>query len=406
MGAYQVIVAGGGLSGVASAVAAAREGLSVLLVERYGFLGGAATAALVNPFMGYAGISSGFFGELVERLDESGGMHANGVTFDEEVLKLVLAEMVTENKIALKLHSRVAAVQCDGNLVTEISCAEKSGLQNYRGEYFIDATGDGDVCAYAGCAFQFGREMDGYCQPMTLCFRLAGVNMALFDEKQMHSAYEKAKERGEVKNPRENILWFANVHEGMMHFNTTRVVKKSAISTEEFTLAELEARQQVFEMYRFLKAHVPAFENAYLVSTAVQTGVRESRRIMGEYLLTEDDLLNTVHFKDSIARGNYAIDIHNPSGAGSVFKTIPHGCYYTIPYRCLIPKGKENLLVVGRPISATHEAHSSCRIMPICTCIGQAGGLAVSIASKRSLKLPQVPADVLQEAIEKNGGLY
>lgn len=419
---FDVIVAGGGLSGAAAAVAAAREGLSVLLLEQYGFLGGMATAGLVNPFMPYTTwvakwqynwdekVNQGIFGSIINSLSELGGLHKNNRTFNEELLKLILDRMMKKFNIKVLFHSFVSGAKVQDNKLLSVSVTNKSGIKEYFAKYFVDATGDADLSALSGCEYNVGRNEDGQCQPMTLCFRLANVDSTQFDlgksRAEINKLYSEFKEKGLIKNPRENVLMFEHMVESVVHFNSTRITGKMPMDAEELSEAEVLAREQVYELYRFMKENIPGFQNSQLLMSGCQIGVRESRRIVGEVTITEDDLLNARKFHDSIARGTYPVDIHNPSGSGTVLKDIPYGDYYTIPYRALVPKGIDNLIVAGRPISSTHEAHSAYRIMPICTCIGEGAGTAASIAVKENIPFREVDYKKIQSLLSKYGALY
>lgn len=420
---YDVIVAGGGLSGVAAAVAAAREGTSVLLIERYGFLGGMATAGLVNPFMPYhtnkggwqedrsCQINTGIFNKILEDLSDLGGLlPPDNRTFNEEIMKLVLDRMLRKSGVQILMHSFISAVEKEDNRIRSVTAVSKSGTLSFQASYFIDATGDADLSALSGCEYKIGRDDDHLCQPMTLCFRLANVDRLKFEQpgvrKMVQQKYEEMKAQGVIKNPRENILVFPHMVDDVLHFNTTRIIHKSPVDVEDLTEAEIEAREQVYEMYKFLKEYAPGFENCQILMSAPQIGVRESRRIVGHYTITADDLLNTVKFEDSVARGSYPVDIHNPSGSGTVIKHIPPGDYYTIPYRALIPKGVDNLIVAGRPLSSTHEAHSAFRVMPICTCVGEGAGSAASIAIKKDIPFKDVDPKEIHQILDKYDALY
>ena len=198
---------------------------------------------------------------------------------------------------------------------------------------------------------------------------------------------------------------FPHMSQGMIHFNSTRVIKKNSLDSFEVSIAEAEAREQAYELFQFFKNNIEGFEQCELVMSAPQIGVRESRMIQGEYTLEAEDLLGCKKFSDSIARGTYGIDIHSPDGAGTVLKKIPEGEYYTIPYRALIPVNTTNMLVAGRCISSTHEAQSAYRIMPICCCIGEAAGSAISLASKDGVPVRKISVDKLQQLIKSKGGL-
>lgn len=411
----QVVVCGGGPAGLCAAVAAAQEGAQVLLVERYGFLGGMATAGLVNPFMPYYTggkvINRGLFAEIIERLRAAGGWSERSDkrgrdAFDPEIMKQITQEMVLEAGVELLLHSFLVGAGADKGQVQRAALATKSGLQAVSGQVFIDATGDGDLAAYAGAAYEQGRPEDGLCQPMTLNFRVGGVDEdRIPSREQINAQYEAAKARGEVDNPRENVLFFYTTRPGEIHFNTTRVIKRQATDFRDLTAAELESRRQVKEMVAFLRQEVAGFEHCYLLATATQIGARESRRIVGDYELTTDDVRTTRDFADGIARGCYPIDIHNPAGTGTVFEPLPAGDSYAIPYRCLLPQGLSNLLVAGRPISADHGAHSSLRVMPIAACVGEAAGVAAAQALSSQAQVREVKVSDLRQILRDRGAV-
>ena len=272
-------------------------------------------------------------------------------------------------------------------------------------DYFIDATGDAQLAFLAHLPTVLGRESDHLCQPMTLCFRLGNVDVDRFvaSQSRFQAAYREARKAGEIQNPREDILVFETLVPNVLHFNTTRVVKMDPTSPTEVTQAEILARKQVHEIYDFLKKHADGLENSFLLSTAAEIGVRESRMIVGDYLLTEADCRAFTKFEDGIAACNYDIDIHNPEGSGTSHYYFPEGEYYTIPYRCLIPKGVENMLVAGRCISSDHGAQASYRIMPTVCCIGEAAGTAIALAIAAKCTTRNVSVKELQSRLQKNG---
>jgi hypothetical protein len=400
---WDVVVAGGGPGGANAAAAAAKHGAKVLLIERYGYLGGMATAGLVNPFMAYTvkatgqNIASSIFNEILERLSRRGGLAPDRVTFDDEQMKLVLDEMLEAYGVTVLLHSTVVGVEVQEGVIQAIQVNSKSGELSVKGEIFIDSTGDGDLAALAGCEVEIGRSEDGFCQPMTLCFRVAGVDMGgeiyHWDHPlrlEIDRLYQEAKQKGIVTNPREDVLIFPTLRPDVLHFNTTRVIQKSAVDVFELTEAERIGRKQVVEMVDLLRSQVPAFKNAYLQKMAAVIGVRESRRVMGGYLLTAEEVLEGAKFPDGIARSVYPVDIHNPAGTGTVLKHLAEDAYYEIPFRCLLPRGMRNLLIGSRCICATHEAHSSMRVMPVVSGIGEAAGTAAALCALRGIYADEI----------------
>ena len=221
--------------------------------------------------------------------------------------------------------------------------------------------------------------------------------------KGLQLAHSQALANGELINPRENILYFYTPIPGVVHFNTTRVVKKNPTDPFEVTEAETLARKQVYEIYEFMKKHADGLENSFLMMTAAEIGVRESRMIVGDYVLTERDCRACAKFEDAIAACNYDIDIHNPEGSGTSHYYFPEGEYYTIPYRSLIPKTVNNMLVAGRCISSDHGAQASYRIMPTVCCIGEAAGSAIALAVKDNISVRDIDVKKLQDLLTKNG---
>ena len=412
---YNLIVAGGGFSGVAAAIGAARGGLKVLLIEKGNCFGGASVTGLVNPFMPFwtksvdgeqkrMYLSEGIFREILNGLAEGGALGQNEMTFDEEYLKLLLNRMIKKAGITPLFHSYVTNADITDGKINNITVSNKSGNIKFSADYYIDATGDGDLAACCGFPFKIGRDKDGLCQPMTLCFRLADVDMEVFarSRSMINPLYKELKEQGIIKNIREDVLYFYTLTDGIVHFNSTRIIKKNPVSAFDVTEAEIDAREQVFELHNFLKERVDGFQNSRLIMTAPQIGVRESRKIEGEYILTGDDLVVCTKFDDAIAAGNYDIDIHNPEGSGTSHYYFKDGQFYTIPYRSLIPKGSKNLLVAGRCISTTHEAQASIRIMPIVCCIGEAAGTAISVACKSKADVKDANVAEIQDILRKN----
>lgn len=411
---YDLIVVGGGFAGVTAALEAARHGVKVLLVEKYNCLGGAAVNCLVMPFMNFwtndprtdekQYLTGDLFMEMVAELRKLGAMD-DIRSFDEEPLKLVLNRMCLRYGVELLFNTTVVGVQMESGKLLSLQAWGKSRMLRLCADRYIDATGDGELSVLAGCRYRVGRESDGLCQPMTLCFRLGGVDLKryLAAKPGINPLYQQFQAEGKIKNPRENVLTFRTLHDDVLHFNTTRIVKLDPTDPMDVTKAELEAREQVFEMYQFLKENVDGLENSYVLSTAMQIGIRESRMIEGEYTLTVEDLKSLARFPDAIAVANYDIDIHNPEGTGTSHYYFGKGEWYEIPYRCLLPKDCENLLVAGRCISSDHEAQASYRIMPYCAELGQAAGAAVSVALQDKMPLRDIDIQKLQSILKQEG---
>ncbi len=416
---YDLIVVGGGQAGCAAALAGARDGLSVLLVEAAGALGGSATNCLVNPFMPYTttieengekktlALSDGLFTEFHNALNEDGifSEAKEWATFNEESLKVILDRKMAEAGVRVLFHATLCGVRTEGRRIVSASFATVGGVFTFEAETFIDATGDATLSVYSGVPTRLGRPADSLCQPMTLCFRVCNIDVEDFwkHHKEINDLYKKLQAEGKIKNPRENVLVFPTRIPGVLHFNTTRVVKHDPSDAFSVSEAEAMAREQVLEMVRFLKENFACCRNAYLISTAASIGVRESRMIEARHVLDQGEIVAGTHFEDGIAAGNYDIDIHSPDGSGTSHYYFPAGVYYTIPYRCLLPKDLDNLLVAGRCIGATHEAQASIRIMPICICLGEAAGTAAALAKKAGVAVADVDTDALRRRLREKG---
>ena len=348
-------------------------------------------------------LSAGIFAKIHQRLEERGAMR--GETFLEEELKYVLSEMVFEAGVSILYHAYIFEVQNDNERIVSVSVATKQGKMQIEANYFIDATGDAQLAFLADCPTVLGRRPDNLCQPMTLCFRVGNADVEKFyaSKPKLAAAHQKALEAGELINPRENILVFKSPIKNVLHFNTTRVVKKNPTDPLDVTEAEVLARRQVYEIYDFMKKHADGLEDSFLMMTAAEIGVRESRMIIGDYVLTEADCRAFTKFEDGIAACNYDIDIHNPEGSGTSHYYFPEGEFYTIPYRSLIPTGVTNMLVAGRCISSDHGAQASYRIMPTVCCIGEAAGSAIALAIKDSITVREVNTNALRKLLRENG---
>ena len=414
---YDILVAGGGMAGVGAAFSAAKLGKKVLLVEKYGCLGGAACHNLVNPFMKYWRVvneerdilNAGIFTEVVEELDKKNALKQNGMLFHEEYLKIVLDELAKKYGVELLYHTQVIGAKTENGKIESVTLCNKNGVYDVQAKGYIDCTGDGDLCAQAGFAFEVG-DGEGNCQPMTLCFNLGGVPYGdrhyVEVRREVKDLYKEWQAQGKIKNLREDVLIFHSILPNTLHFNSTRIIKKSPLNAEDLTQAEIQAREQMLELVDFLKNNFELFKDSYLINSAPVIGVRESRRILGEYQMTAEDILSCKKFESGIARGNYPVDIHNPSGTGTVLKALPKDGYYNIPLEALIPQGAKNVAVAGRCISTTHEAQASIRIMPIVCSIGEGAGTAIATAIDENVDICKVDIKRVQERLTQNGALY
>lgn len=316
---------------------------------------------------------------------------------------LAMEDLVLESNCRILYHHVLADVIKEGNTIRYAVFQTKSGLCAVESKIFIDSTGDGDLAYLAGCDYEMGNQQ-GRCQPMSSCFKMSHVDMSRIpDKKTINELFEKAKAADEIHCPRENVLYFTSINENTLHFNTTRIVKKSAVNALELSEAEIEGRRQIREFIRFFRKWVPGFENASLHSIASTVGVRESRRIRGRVYQTEEDFHNCAKYPDGIARCNYGIDIHNPDGAGSYCVKIPKNEWYEVRYGTLVPEHSTNLLMGCRAISVDHALHSSIRIMPAMCSIGQAAGMAAALAVRKNTTVDLIDGKEVREELKKAG---
>lgn len=414
----EVIVIGGGPGGLGAAVAAARNGADTVLIERYGCLGGMASVGEVFPFMSnhLAGktLDKPVYADWVDAMrkyqpDYDGKRDEDVETsrkcFSKDEAMLAMEDLCLDAGVRLVYHHHLFdTVVKDGKIDSAILFS-KSGLTAAKADVFIDCTGDADLAAKAGCECEYGNE-DNLCQPMTLCFKISGVEVDRMPTRlEINALYDEAKAKGEMQCPRENVLWFVTPQKDVIHFNTTRVVKKSAIDGIELSDAEIEARRQLRQYLTFLKKDVPGFENCRIHSIAHHIGIRESRRVVGIDYIGVEAFEQAKKYPDAIARVRYPIDIHSPSGSGTILKHLPENDWYEIPYGCIVAKDISNLLVGGRPISVDHALHSSMRVMPPACSVGQAAGVAAAMSLEQNISPAELDGIQLREKLKKMGAV-
>jgi hypothetical protein len=414
-----VLVAGGGMAGTVAAIAAARAGADVLLVERWGFLGGAATAAAVGQFVGWetaAGrrVVAGIAEEVVARLMALGasdghshftmstGHRMDRVCYDPEVLKPVLDFLAQEAGVRLLFHASILDAQRQGGTITAVDLLTKAGVWRVAPRIVIDASGDLDLLARLGADFlplEEGQAM----QPATAMFRFGPIDLNVFDAlspQDLAALSRRGVEEGRLARAALHAsriegtrdAWF-NI--GRLAFDATDPLALSA--------AEVEGRRQSLAASAFLRDLVPGCAAGRLVAFAPQIGVRESRRIRGLHVLAEEELRAATPFADRIAWGAYPMDIHPAKGAGLHFESFGEDHAYAIPLRALLPLGFDNALVAGRGISASHKAHAATRVMPTVMAIGQAAGIAAAMAARGNAAPAACDVAALQAALRAGG---
>jgi hypothetical protein len=399
----EVLVVGGGLAGVAAAVTAARMGCDTLLVERSGSLGGMSTIGLVPPAF-RPDLSEGIVAEFLARTEALGGKNEMR---NPEIMKVALLDMIRESGARLLLYSMAVDAIVSDNVIRGVLVEGKSGPQAILGRIVVDCTGDGDVAAWAGAPFEIGRGRDEETQTQTLVFLLGNVNVPkLSDAREQLPEYVKqARANGEFNARFAGGAAIAPVvlgEHGVVNVNSINIPEVSGLRTEDLTYSQVEAMKEALALASFYRKYVPGCENCYLLSTAEFMGVRESRRIVGEYVLSGEEVLSGATFRDGIARGFYPVDIHSADGTGDASGARP-ALPYEIPYRCLVPKKIENLLVAGRCISTDHVAHGSVREMGTTMPLGEAAGCAAALCIAKGRTPRKLPGDQVRRALADLG---
>lgn len=427
-----VVVAGSGPGGLGAAVMAARCGAKVVLLEKYGLPGGMASIGEVHPFMpnhcNDVSLDAPVFGEWCEamlryhnRAEQQEIAAENGMgraawrkrAINKEIAALAAEDLLLEAGVKILYHHEVVSAEKMAGKITGVFVHSPGGFGFVRGKCFVDATGDGHLAAMAGCRFELGDEKGG-CQPMTLCFKLGNVKVRYQDERcirfctewreELQKVYKEAVAAGKLSCPRENMLVFPYPSmPDVVHFNTVRVINRSAVDGKDFSEAEIEGRRQMRELLHVLREKAPGFEEARLLSMAVQIGVRESRRISGIARLSAEAFFAAAKFPDAVARCNYPIDIHNPYGSGTEIHNIPPSDFFEIPYGCIVAEDVDNLTIGGRPISVDVAIHSSIRVMPPACSIGQAAGVSAALAALQGKKPAEIPGVEVREKLKALG---
>ncbi|PKM64415.1 MAG: FAD-dependent oxidoreductase [Firmicutes bacterium HGW-Firmicutes-20] len=416
----EVLVIGAGSAGSMAAIASGKEGRKTLLVERYGFLGGTSTTIL-DTFYGFyipgsknKKVVGGIPDLLLDKLKERKSMllrpntygAGTGVTYDPEILKVVWEELVVEANVDILLHSFVADVVMEEKKVKGVIVVNKSGFTLIEADMIIDASGDADVTALAGYPYDgIGSHIP--VQSLTTTFRVGNVDeqhMKTFTKNQMWEWMKEANQSGKYHLPREEGSVHITTLPSVMATNMVRLAIPDPTNIIELSKAEILGRRQALEYFRFMKDYLPGYENSVFLNFSTQIGIRETRRIIGEYTLTKEDVLQARKFDDAIVLCGAPIEDHH-NQAGTKWEYLEDGETYQVPYRSLIPKDSVNLLVAGRCLSATHDAHASVRSMGQCMGMGQAAGIAASLAVENQCRPIDVNVEMLQQKLRSYGAI-
>ncbi len=437
-GEYDVLIAGAGPSGLMAAIAASGAGLKVGLVESRSFVGGNLTIGL--PVLGFLGqkknqIIKGLPQLFIDRLKARNGasehrpcpLHMGITLVEPEAVKTVGLELLKEAGVDLSLYTFCAGVLLESGQIRGIITESKSGREAILGRIVIDCTGDADVAFRAGVPCEKGNAQGGM-QPPTLMFCLAGVDtdklrFSIANEPRtyltdfipaeyfgqnnqfivvgLRELMQKAHQEQGLTIPNERTIIITGLRKGEVWINMTRVKGVDGTNARSLSSGEIESRQQIDTILKYLISYVPGFENAYFSKTAPFLGIRETRRIVGHYVMTQEDVLGCRRFDDAIAVASYPIDIHRPGDEGCTL--IWCGDCYDIPYRSLLPLKVENLLVAGRSISTTHEAMGAIRVMATCMAMGEAAGRAAKLAIQKGLTPDKIDVQELRRELLANG---
>ncbi|WP_262249335.1 FAD-dependent oxidoreductase [Parapedobacter soli] len=432
-----VLVIGGGPSGIIAAQAAAEDGLKVTLVESRSFVGGNMTIGL--PILGFLGqkgnqIIRGLPQKFIDRLKRVDAasehrpcpLHMSLTLVEPEAVKAVALEMLIESGVDVLFYAFCADVVMEGDELKGVIVESKAGREVILAKVVIDCSGDADVAFRAGVPCEYGNE-DGGVQPPTLMFCLGGVDteklrLSIAEEPRtyltdfipaeyfgqnnqfivvgLRSLIKKAEDEG-LSLPVERTILITGLRKGEIWVNMTRVNGVNGTNPESLSYGEVAGRKQIQDIQKYLISYVPGFENAYFLKTAPFLGIRETRRIVGQYVMTSDDVLNCAYFDDAIAVASYPLDIHHPEGGGCTLTWC--GDCYDIPYRSLIPQHVKNLIMAGRCISTTHEAMSAIRVMAPCMAMGEAAGRAAKMAIKKGVPVAEIDVKELQSELRAKG---
>jgi hypothetical protein len=425
-GDYEVVVVGGGPAGIAAAVAAGRSGRSTICIERYGFCGGAGTAAGLSTFCGlhavihgeHEQVVHGIADDILARLERMDGLNKPHLTIQNQILaqaydisafKIAADELLTEANVHVLFHAfATGAAMASDDRIDAVLVETKAGRFAVRGRLFIDASGDGDLAAWAGVPYEVGDGAGNMLYPSTM-FRINGVDPVKAGRawELVPKLMEEAEQRGRrfprkkpiVRPQRNPIEWRANLTQ-IKNPDGTAV---SGIDARELSYGEIEGRKQCWDVFQFIKETTPGFEQAYIVEIAPQIGIRETRRVLGEYQLTETDILGCRDFPDTIGVQGWPVEAHIQGDVKFVFAPRDSRGFNEIPYRIVVPKKVDNLFVAGRCASMSHEGQSSARVSGPCFVMGQAAGTAADLALSANVAPRAVDVAALQRRLRADG---
>ncbi len=407
---YDLIIIGAGPAGIAAALAAARSGIDTLLVERYGCVGGGMTSMYIRPFLGsVTNINIG------REIEQNVNVYCDRMS-NVEAAKYALTKMLHDAGVKVVLQASLSSVKTENRRIKSIEITTQSGSIELTAKQFTDASGDGVLAAMAGCKVEVGRSEDGLMQPTSIMFTIEGIEpwqeltcqheehyQDLGDGREYLDLCHKACASGELPSTVNIVRLYKTGHPGERMVNATQLNKVNPLNPENLFESEFLLREQIHSVVSFLRNNIPGMANIRVNGSSTTLGIRESRRVIGDYVLTAEDLIAGKKFDDAIVHDAcFPLDIHNPAGPGQAVDE--EGCPkvarpYDIPYRCLTPLDFDNLLVAGRCISGTHEAHSSYRVMRICMAIGDAAGHAAELAISGSNNTRDINIKQLQSRV-------